>query len=94
MRANVEEGLRYSALDAARAQVAQTVLYRRWQDFFSGFDIILSPAITITPRPWTELFPREIDGVPTKSYFHWLALAYAVSIGSGRSNSRSASRPS
>jgi len=80
VRANVEEGLRYSALDVARALTAQTALYRRWQGFFAGYDVIISPAITISPRPWTELFPREIDGVPTKSYFHWLALAYAVTL--------------
>jgi Asp-tRNA(Asn)/Glu-tRNA(Gln) amidotransferase A subunit family amidase len=80
VRANVEEGLRYSALDVARALTAQTAMYRRWQGFFADFDVILSPAITITPRPWTELFPTEIDGVPTKSYFHWLALAYAATL--------------
>jgi Asp-tRNA(Asn)/Glu-tRNA(Gln) amidotransferase A subunit family amidase len=77
---NVEEGLRYSALDVARAHAAQTALYRRWQTFFASHDVIISPAITISPRPWRELFPREIDGVPTRSYFHWLALAYAVTL--------------
>jgi len=80
VRANVEEGGRYSALDVARALTAQTALYRRWQQFFANVDIIISPAITISPRPWTELYPGEIDGVATKSYFHWLALAYAVTL--------------
>jgi Asp-tRNA(Asn)/Glu-tRNA(Gln) amidotransferase A subunit family amidase len=78
--ANVEEGRRYSAHDVARALAAQTAIYRRWQAFFADYDVILTPAITITPRPWSELYPREIDGVPTKSYFHWLALAYAVTL--------------
>ena len=55
-------------------------LYRRWQSFFADFDVVLTPAITISPRPWTELFPTEIDGIPTRSYFHWLALAYAVTL--------------
>ena len=32
VRANVEEGLRYTAADVARAQALQTALYRRWQD--------------------------------------------------------------
>jgi amidase len=76
--ANVEEGLRYSALDVARAMKQQTVIYRAWQDFFERFDVILSPAITLSPRPWSELYPAEIDGQKTRSYFHWLALAYAV----------------
>ncbi len=80
VRANVAEGRGYSALDVARALTAQTALYRRWQDFFGQYDVILTPAITISPRPWSELFPREIDGVATKSYFHWLALAYAVTL--------------
>jgi len=80
LRANVEEGLRYSALDVARAFAAQTVLYQRWQAFFADYDVILSPAITISPRPWSELYPAEIDGKPTLNYFHWLALAYAVTL--------------
>ncbi|MCG7361678.1 amidase [Roseomonas sp. ACRSG] len=81
VRANVEEGWGYSAADVARASVLQTQMYRRWQEFFdSGVDVILAPAMTISPRPWSELYPAEIDGVPTKSYFHWLATAYAATL--------------
>jgi amidase len=80
VRANVEEARGYSALDVARAEVAHTALYRRWQEFFKDFDLIISPAMTITPRPWRELYPTAIDGVPTKNYFHWLALPYAVTL--------------
>ena len=80
VRANVEEGLRYTAEDVARAMVAQTALYRRWVAFFDRYDVLVTPAITISPRPWSELYPREINGEPTESYFHWLALAYAVTL--------------
>jgi Asp-tRNA(Asn)/Glu-tRNA(Gln) amidotransferase A subunit family amidase len=80
VRANVEEGLRYTAEDVAAAAVAQTQMYRRWQAFFRHHDVILSPAITISPRPWSELYPAEIDGRATRTYFHWLALAYAVTL--------------
>ena len=80
VRANVEEALAYSALDVARAEVLHTALYRRWVEFFKEFDLIISPAMTITPRPWRELYPTAIDGVPTKTYFHWLALPYAVTL--------------
>ena len=78
IRDNVAEGLGYSALDVARALSMQTEMYRRWQIFFGAHDFILAPAITISPRPWSELYPAIIDGKPTKSYFHWLAMAYAV----------------
>ena len=80
VRANVAEGLRYSATDVARAQSIQGACYQRWQGFFDDFDLILTPAITISPRDWRELYPAMIDGQPTRSYFHWLALAYAVTL--------------
>jgi amidase len=78
--ANVEEGLGYSALDVAQAHANQTLMYRRWQAFFDDFDVILTPAITISPRSWRELYPAEIDGKPTRTYFHWLSLAYAPTL--------------
>ena len=80
IRVNVEEGLKYSAVDVARAQETQTQVYRRWQSFFRDYDVIITPTITISPRPWSELYPAEIDGVPTRTYFHWLSLAYAVTL--------------
>lgn len=80
IRVNVEEGLRYTAADVARATLAQAALYRNWQSFFEHYDVLITPSITIQPRPWAELFPTEIDGHPTKSYFHWLALAYAPTL--------------
>jgi Asp-tRNA(Asn)/Glu-tRNA(Gln) amidotransferase A subunit family amidase len=80
VRANVEEGLRYSLTDYARAAAEQTRLYHVWQRFFDGHDLLISPAITITPRDWRELYPAQIDGQPTRTYFHWLALAYAATL--------------
>ncbi len=80
VRANVEEALGYSAFDVARAQTAQTAMYWRWQAFFGDVDVVITPSITLSPRPWRELAPTEIDGTPTRTYFHWLALAYAVTL--------------
>jgi Asp-tRNA(Asn)/Glu-tRNA(Gln) amidotransferase A subunit family amidase len=78
--ANMEAALKYTIADVSRAGALQTQLYQRWQAFFREFDVILTPSITISPRPWTELFPKEIDGKPTRTYFHWLAMAYAVTV--------------
>jgi Asp-tRNA(Asn)/Glu-tRNA(Gln) amidotransferase A subunit family amidase len=80
VRANVEEGLRYSLADYARAASEQTRIYRVWQHFFRDHDLLITPAITISPRNWRELYPAEIDGQPTRTYFHWLSLAYAVTL--------------
>jgi Asp-tRNA(Asn)/Glu-tRNA(Gln) amidotransferase A subunit family amidase len=80
VRVNVEEGLGYSAADVGRALGLQTALYRRFQTFFAAHDVLVTPTLTLSPRPWRELAPAEIDGVPTRSYYHWLALAYAVTL--------------
>lgn len=80
VRADVADGLRYGPEDMVRGQLLQTQHYRRWQAFFAECDVVITPAITISPRPWSELAPMAIDGKPTRSYFHWLALAYAVTL--------------
>ncbi len=80
IHANYEEGLRYSSVDVARALAIQTQHYRRWQAFFGEYHLVLSPAMTTVPRPWSELYPAEIDGKSTRTYFHWLALSYYVSL--------------
>jgi Asp-tRNA(Asn)/Glu-tRNA(Gln) amidotransferase A subunit family amidase len=80
VRQNTADGLRLGLGDVARAMAIQTRLYRAWQEFFAGIDVLLTPAITITPRPWRELYPTQIDGVATTTYFQWLGLAYAVTL--------------
>lgn len=80
IHANYEEGLRYTGEDAARALGQQADMYRRWQTFFESWDVVLSPAITVSPRDWSELYPAEIDGKATRTYFHWLALSYYSSV--------------
>jgi len=80
VRANVEEGLGYGAEQVADALAVQTLLYQRWQKFFERYDLLITPSVTIQPRAWSELYPSEIDGKPTRSYYHWLALAYAVTV--------------
>ncbi|TCK04088.1 amidase [Marinobacterium mangrovicola] len=77
---NVIEGESYSALDVVRALTNQTKLYRQWQAFFEHHDFIVAPTTTISPRDWHELFPTEIDGEPTQSYYHWLSMAYASTL--------------
>lgn len=80
IRANIEEAARYDAFDVVRALEQQTTLYRGWQRFFDDHDFILAPAVTIAPRDWHELYPTEIDGQPTESYYHWLGMAYASTL--------------
>lgn len=80
IKLNVAEGEGYSALDVVDALHHQARLYRHWQAFFEHHDFILAPTTTISPRDWHELYPREIDGQATDSYYHWLSMAYASTL--------------
>ncbi len=77
---NVREGRSFSGEDVAGALTQQGAYYQRWQAFFEDWDVLISPAVCISPRDWHELYPTEIDGKPTLSYYHWLAMAYASTI--------------
>jgi len=80
LHANVEEARRYTFADNSAALTRQTQIYRNFQAFFAEHSILISPAICTSPRPWRELYPTEIDGKPVRTYFHWLSLAYYVTL--------------
>ena len=78
--ANVEEARAYSLADVAAAQAAQQRLHLSFQQFFAEHDVLIAPAVCITPRPWRELYPAEVDGQRMQSYIHWLAMVYYVTL--------------
>ncbi len=80
LHANIEEGLGYTLEDFAAAHIEQTRIYHEFQNFFDRYDVLITPGITISPRDWAELYPAEIDGEPTRTYFHWLALSYGITL--------------
>ena len=80
MHANVEEAMRYTFADNSAALTRQTQIYRGFQAFFGEHSVLVSPAICCSPRPWRELYPAVIDGKPVRTYFHWLSLAYYVTL--------------
>jgi Asp-tRNA(Asn)/Glu-tRNA(Gln) amidotransferase A subunit family amidase len=45
-----------------------------------GYDALICPAMAVPPFPHATLHPTEIDGVPLRSYFHWLALPYGLTL--------------
>ena len=59
---------------------AQTDMYRRWQSFLRSLRRDPLARDHHQPARLAELYPAEIDGKPTRTYFHWLALAYYPSL--------------
>jgi amidase len=80
IRANVEQGLAMSALDVARAMRRHTELYRDFLTFMAGYDALICPAMAVPPFPHRELYVEAINGLRLRTYFHWLALAYGLTL--------------
>jgi amidase len=78
--ANVEQGLAMSLADVARAMTAQTTLYRRFLEFMADYDVLLCPAMAVPPFPHAQLYVEAINGERLRTYFHWMALAYGLTL--------------
>ncbi len=74
-----------SALDTpmeaiARARGRQMELIRRFQALTDTYDAIICPGVSVSPFPWTDLFPTVIDGEPVENYMAWLTLTAAITV--------------
>ncbi|CAB3686307.1 Acylamidase [Paraburkholderia rhynchosiae] len=79
-RANYELGASMSLTDSAWAQAEQTRIFKRFQNAFQEYDVILSPTTPVSPFPWQQLYAAQIDGREQDNYYRWLALTYVVTL--------------
>jgi amidase len=77
---NIEHGLKVTAGDIARAELARGALYHRIVRFFRTHDFLLSPAAPVPPFDVKTRWIREINGVVFDNYVEWLRLAYAITL--------------
>lgn len=78
--ANIEQGLQTSVADLACAERAHAALYRRFVRFMADYDVLICPTTGVSPFPVEQLFVREIEGRPLRTYFHWFALTYGLTL--------------
>ncbi|RMQ50843.1 Amidase protein [Pseudomonas cichorii] len=79
-RANYEMGAAMSLQDCVKAHGEQSRIFRSFQQQFEHYDLILAPTTPISPFPWTELYLREVNGLPLDNYYRWLALCYTITL--------------
>lgn len=80
IRANYEIGAAMSLADAAWGHAEQTRIFRRFQEVYRDYDLVMAPTTPVTPFPWTELYLGELEGGPLRNYYHWLALTYFITL--------------
>lgn len=80
VRANYEIGAKMSLGDFAWAHGEQTRLFRRFQRIYDTYDIIIAPTVAVSPFPWEQLYLDEIGGRKLNTYYHWLAMAWLITL--------------
>jgi len=80
VRANYEIGAKMTLADMAWAHVEQTRIFRRFQQTFRDYDVVLAPTTPVSPFPWSQLYLAEMDGKRLRNYYHWLSLTYVITL--------------
>ncbi|WP_235871953.1 amidase [Pelagimonas phthalicica] len=82
---NIKLGQSMSLADRAWAHAEQTRILRRFNALMRDVDVILLPTTPVSPFPWTQRHPAEIDGQKLDIYYRWLSLTYRGSLPGGPS---------
>ena len=80
VRANYEMGAKMSLADFAWAHAEQTRIFRKFQETFKSYDVVLAPTVAVSPFPWQTLYLDQIGDVKLNTYYHWLALAWYITL--------------
>lgn len=79
MLRNVEQGTRQSAADLRELARARTRLEGHVRDYFSQFDLWITPAAQVLPFPASQRWPNTVDGQPMGDYLDWMRSVCVVS---------------
>jgi Asp-tRNA(Asn)/Glu-tRNA(Gln) amidotransferase A subunit family amidase len=77
--AMIEAGQQISAVEHGRAQLARTAFYEKVRQFFTTYDLLLTPQMPL--GAWSvEHGPEHIDGHPTPSMFDRLSFTFPFNL--------------
>lgn len=79
LKGEIEEGLRLSGSDLARAETAHAQLWRSFQAFLEKYEYFVLPTTQLPPFDVTTEYPAEIAGVKFSSYIDWMKSCWYIS---------------
>jgi len=77
---NVEQGMRLTPEQVARATALRSQLYHRMRAFLDRYDFLVCPVNQLPPYPVETEWPREIAGVKLDNYLDWMKSCYYITI--------------
>jgi amidase len=77
---NIEEGLKLTVEQIARAQAQRVAMAERAVEFFKRYDLLLCPATIVPPYPVERRYVAECAGKTFDNYVQWLGIVYAITL--------------
>ena len=76
----IEEGLRLTGSDVARAETAHGQLWRRVQAFLDTYEYFVLPTAQVPPFDLETPYPTALAGVAFDSYIDWMKSCWYISV--------------
>jgi amidase len=80
LKREIEEGLRLSGSDIARAETAHTQMWRLFQAFLASYEYFILPTTQLPPFDIETPYPTEIAGVKFDNYIDWMKSCWYISV--------------
>ena len=77
---NIEEGLKLTVEQLARAEAQRIAMTNRTIEFFETYDLLLAPATIVAPFPVENRYVAECAGKKFDNYVEWLGIVYAITL--------------
>jgi len=77
---NIEEGLKLTIEQLARAEAQRIAMTNRTLEFFETYDLLLAPATIVAPFPVENRYVAECAGRKFDNYVEWLGIVYAITL--------------
>jgi amidase len=77
---NIEEGLKLTVDQLARAEAQRIAMVTRTLEFFETYDLLLAPATIVAPFPVENRYVAECAGKKFDNYVEWLGIVYAITL--------------
>jgi amidase len=79
LKAEIEEGLRLTGTDLARAEVARVEIWRRFQRFLESYEYFVLPTTQVLPFDIETPYPTAIAGTKFDHYIDWMKSCWYIS---------------
>jgi amidase len=79
LKGEIEEGLRLTSMDIARAEVAHGQLWRAFQAFLEKYEYFILPTTQLPAFDVDTPYPTEIAGVKFTNYIDWMKSCWYIS---------------